>query len=368
MTKVSLTAKYRPKKLSEVIGQDVVVKSFTNAFQSSNMHHAYILAGIFGSGKTTTARIVAAMDNCDEGPTLEPCGKCQRCQEIFSGQSLGVREIDAASNRGIDDIRQLRNDIRQKDGFCRIRYVIIDEAHSLTGQAAEAALKMIEEPPENVRFILCTTEPQAIKDTIHSRCIMMKFNKVDWNTLYNHLKTIAEKESINYNDDALRIIAKSSKNSVRNALQNLQSVLNYVGTTGEVNEDSVKDVIYSVDDKLYNKLMLSVLDINIPSAIKIVNDLLKDGKEAFQITDGLYWYIRNIILVKTCPHLLLEIGFSDEEIKNYHQVAEKTGTTALINMSDLVEDINRGLKINVDPQPLIEKFVYKAIKVTHTKK
>jgi len=162
MSSIPFSLKYRPKKLDDVIGQEVVVQTLKNSFSSKNLHHAYILEGQFGCGKTTVARIMAAMENCESGPTLEPCGKCQNCKEIFNGSSIDIKEIDAASNRGIDDIRDLQKEINFSPINCKSKYIIIDEAHSLTGAAAEAALKMIEEPPPNVRFILCVAGDQKI--------------------------------------------------------------------------------------------------------------------------------------------------------------------------------------------------------------
>ena len=247
MSSIPFSLKYRPKKLDDIIGQEVVVQTLKNSFTSKNLHHAYILEGNTGSGKTTIARIMAAMENCEKGLTLEPCGICQNCREIFDGSSIDVKEIDAASNRGIDDIRALQKEIHFSPINCRVKYIILDEAHSLTGVAAESALKMIEEPPSNVRFILCTTEPEALKPTIHGRCINFNFSKISWMELYNHLVNICKLESIQYDDDAIKMMAKASKGSARNSLQNLQTVAEFAGSN-KIIADSVSKSLGVIDE------------------------------------------------------------------------------------------------------------------------
>lgn len=367
MAHQTLTLKYRPKKLSEIIGQRVVVQGFTNAVKSQNLHPAYILAGAFGCGKTSVARIVAAMENCEKGPTTEPCGVCDRCTEIFNGSSIDVRELDAASNRGIDDIRDIRRDIQQCPIYCRVKYLIIDEAHRLTDAAAEAALKMIEEPPPNVRFILATTEPQMIIDTIHSRCITFKFNKVDWQDLYTHVTHIAKLEQIDYEDAALKIACKLAKGSVRNALQNIQTALNYVGSGGKITEEAMKDVLQAVDDKLYYLLVQSMIDINMPTALKVINAFFKDGKDAGQVLSGFYTHMRYLMLGISCPSYLQNLGLSAEEIKRITHQAKALGSENMVELFERATKMNAAIALNVDPIATFEKMVIEGVMITHKK-
>jgi len=358
--KIPFSVKYRPKKLADVIGQPVIVKAFTNAFKYKTLHHAYILGGMFGTGKTSLGRILSAMENCEKGRTLEPCGQCNNCKEIFSGKSFDTREIDAASGGKIDDIRALRKEVYQSPINSRVKYVIIDEAHSLSRDAAEAALKMIEEPPDKVRFVLCTTNPQALKDTIHSRCIMWKFNKVSWVELLEHLKNISNKEKIEYDEIALRIAAKTANGSVRNALQNLQTIINYVGD-GKITGEDAKDALGAVDYTAYFDWMNSIIEENTVNSFTIINNILKDGKEIGIILNGMYNHLDNLMKVKVCKEKLEYLFFSEDEEKKYSYQSSKLLVTSILKMMNFMSEVNFGLEYNLDPQILLNKFTIQAI-------
>jgi DNA polymerase-3 subunit gamma/tau len=358
---VPLSVKYRPKKLSEVIGQPVIVKAFANAYKTKTLHHAYILSGNYGCGKTTVARIVAAMDNCDKNSTgKDPCGECDNCREIFTGKSLEVKEIDAASTGGADNIRDLNKELYQTPIKCRVKYVIIDEAHSLTRQAAEASLKMIEEPPKFVRFILCTTEPQSFKPTIHSRCILWSFNKVGWTEIYNHLKVIAQKEEIKIDEAALQLTAKYAKGSVRNSLQNLQTLVNYMGGDSITKQDAI-EALGIINVKLYFDFVKGVLDCNAMQCFQVVNTLFRDGKEARIIVDGMYEHLNNLLLARTCKNDLSAFDFSDDEIKRYCYQSGQTTGDMILRMMTLLNDVVFGIEYSMDPDKLFNKFAIESI-------
>jgi DNA polymerase III subunit gamma/tau len=357
---VSLVTKYRPKKLSDVIGQKVVVKAFTNAFKANNMHHAYILAGNYGTGKTSVARIVAAMDNCEKGRTLEPCLECKNCKEIFSGKSFDVKEIDAASNRGVDDIRQIHRDLYTCPIQCRTKYVIIDEVHSLTGIAAEASLKMIEEPPSFVRFILATTESHRLKSTIHSRCIMWKFNKVNWTEIYSHLDSIAKKEGVKCEEEALKLAARAARGSVRDSLQNLQTMMNYVGDNKITAADAVES-LGGVEQRMYFELFDGICAKNPLKCYQSINNILKNGKEAGAVIKDIYSHLDNLLISLVCKNDLSSFPFSENEIKKYcHQSSQFKGLS-LMKIMNLMNYVNHGLTVNLDPQILLNKFALEAI-------
>lgn len=353
----SLSLRYRPKKLSQVIGQPVVVKAFTNAFKYNSLHHAYILSGAFGCGKTTIGRILAAMENCEQGPTLEPCQKCKNCVEIFAGKSNEVKEMDAASHGLIDDIRSLQKEIRQATVYCRTRYVILDEAHSLSGAAAEAALKMIEEPPPNVRFILATTEAHKFKDTIHSRCIMWKLYKVSVNELYNHLEKVAKCEEVNIDKDALRIAASYAKGSVRNALQNLQTIINYVGDKEITKQDAI-EALGAVDDTLYSGFFEAIVDGGVADSMNILNKILADGKDIGKIISDMVGYLDGLLQVKIKN---VELNVSDEmRVRMEEQTKKIKGNIILYMLKSLVE-VNYGIEYSIDPQALLDAFIVKSV-------
>jgi DNA polymerase-3 subunit gamma/tau len=303
---------------------------------------------------------MAAMENCESGPTLEPCGKCQNCKEIFNGSSIDVKEIDAASNRGIDDIRDLQKEINFSPINCKSKYVIIDEAHSLTGQAAEAALKMIEEPPPNVRFILCTTEPEALKPTIHSRCINFNFSKISWMELYNHLVNIVKAKSIQYEEDALKMIAKSSKGSARNALQNLQTVTNFVGN-GTITTDSVSKSLGVIDEEMFFKLFSHIAELKAAEAMIDIDELLLRGKRVRTIIDGISDHLRNMLIFRTCINNISEFGFNDEEIKKYSHQSKSFNAALIAKIMGLLVDAQSAVFINLSPQNYLEKFVFESI-------
>jgi len=357
---IPLSVKYRPKKLSDVIGQPVVVQAFTNAFKNKTLHHAYILAGNFGSGKTTVARIVAAMENCENGPTLEPCGKCSNCVEIFSGKSFDVKELDAASNRGVDDIRKIHEDLYHSPINCRTKYILLDEAHSLTGIAAEAALKMIEEPPIFVRFMLATTDAHLLKETIHSRCITWKFNKVGWMEIYNHLIMVADKESLSYEKDALKIAAQAAFGSVRDSLQNLQTMMNYAGTD-KITVDIAKESLGVIDRRIYFDLVETIYNADISKGYEIINNMLKDGKEAGVILKGVHRHFNNLLTAKVCTTKVVDLSLSEEEIKKYNFQASKFNGEKIIKMLSLIKNIAQGLKYNLDPEFLFNTFYVECV-------
>ncbi len=355
-----LALKYRPKKLSQVIGQPVVVRAFTNAFKSNTLHHAYILAGNFGCGKTSVARIVAATENCERGGK-DPCGNCSNCVAIFAGNSLEVIEMDAGSSGGVDNIRELHKSLYQCPVECNTKYVIIDEAHSLTGAAAEASLKMIEEPPKFVRFILCTTEPQAFKPTIHSRCILWGFNKVSWSEIFKHLKMIVEKEGLDCDEKALQIAAKYSKGSVRNSLQHLQTMMNYAGGDRITVEDTIA-ALGAIDDSLYFDLIEGIAYENMVKSFQAINQLFIDGKEAKIVVDGLYDHLNNLLVVRTVKDKVDQFDFTQEEIKRYqHQNTTIDSGNILLKMMNYVGHVSFDVEYSLNPAHSFNKFVVESV-------
>lgn len=355
-----LALKYRPKKLSQVIGQPVVVRAFTNAFKSNTLHHAYILAGNYGCGKTSVARIVAAMENCEKGGK-DPCGICSNCKSIFAGNSLEVREMDAGSEGNVDDIRELRKSLYQCPVECNTKYVIIDEAHSLSGKAAEASLKMIEEPPKFVRFILCTTEAHSIIDTIHSRCISWKFNKVSWSKIFEHLKMVAEKEELDYEEKALQIAAKYAKGSVRDSLQYLQTMMNYVGEDRITVDDAIA-ALGAIDDSLYFDLIDGIVSQKMVKSFQAVNQLFIDGKEAKIVVDGLYDHLNNLLVVRTAKDKIDQFDFTQEEIKKYqHQNAQIDSGNVLLKMMNYVGHVSFDIEYSLNPAHSFNKFVVESV-------
>lgn len=353
---VVLANKYRPKKIADLIGQDAVVKILTNTITSGRLHHAYIFAGKFGCGKTTSARIFAASVNSKKGMSLEPDLHDSDIQAIFEGKSLDVLEFDAGSKGKIEEIRELKEQIRYAPINCKYRFVIIDEAHRLTGAAAEAALKMIEEPPQNCIFILCTTAAEDLKDTIHSRCMPLRFNKVSWDELYNNLRKIAVIEKIDFDDAALRVAARLSKGSVRNSLQNLQTLLTFANGT-KLTAELAQQALAAVDENKYFDLIASILKPDAGESMRVIDDVLGDGRDVNDVLNGLMNHIRNILIIKTAKDTAKLLFLTEEEKKRYVHQSQNMSIGLCLQMIELLADVAKGVTLNLNPQIMFEKFV-----------
>lgn len=353
---IVLANKYRPKKIADLIGQDSVVKILTNTILTGKLHHAYIFAGKFGSGKTSSARIFAASVNNKGGMSLTPNLDDPDIQAIFEGKSLDILEFDAGSKGKIEEIRDLKDLIRYAPVSCKYRFVIIDEAHRLTGAAAEAALKMIEEPPPNTIFILCTTDPDDLKDTIQSRCLPLRFNKVPWDQLYNNLARVAKAENIECEEQALRLAAKLSKGSVRNSLQNLQTLMTFAGNQ-KVTLEIAQQALAAVDENKFFDLIDMILKPDAGACMRIIDTILSDGREISDILDGLLQHIRNLLIIKTAKDTNKLLFLAEEEKKRYLHQSQNIGINLLLNMVDNIADVAKGIQLNINPQTMLEKFI-----------
>src|SRR6201997_1570795 len=229
MTYQVIARKWRPQTFEDLVGQAHVTETLKNAIRNNRVAHAYIFSGARGVGKTTAARILAKALNCAKGPTPEPCGVCDSCQEIAAGSSLDVIEIDAASNRGIDQIRELREMVRYAPAGSRNKVVILDEAHMLTTEASNALLKTLEEPPDRVIFVMATTEPENLEDTIRSRSQHFHFRALTFNEIADRLEEIAQKEELKIEPGAMAVIARMAEGSLRDALSLLEQARAYCG-------------------------------------------------------------------------------------------------------------------------------------------
>ena len=371
MNKDAYALKYRPKKIGDLVGQDHVKQVLTNSISKNKFHHAYSFAGKFGCGKTSTARIFAASVNNPEGASLEPDLESDIVQRIFIGKHPDVTELDAAATRSIDDIRDIKQAIQFNPIECRKRFVIIDEAHRLTGAAAEAALKMIEEPPPNVIFILCTTDADKLKDTIHSRCMPLRFNKIAWNLIHQHLKNVADQEGLQYDDKALKIAARKSKGSLRNALQNLQMLVTFSGDEG-ITADIAQQALSSIDERHYFELVDAIVKPDAGEAMRVIDLMIADGRDVGEVLDGFVGHLRNLLIVKTCPSTKGLLYASDDEAKRYlHQLGQIPGSNKaglLVEMIGFLAEVSRGISLNLNPQVMFEAFVVRSIMRAHDHK
>ena len=298
MAYVALYRRWRPQDFDTLVGQQAVKTALSNALASGRIAHAYLFAGPRGTGKTSTARILAKALNCDKGPTAHPCGECVNCERITAGTSMDVFEIDAASNRGIEEIKTLREQLAFAPVNGRYKVYIIDEVHMLTTEAFNALLKTLEEPPAHVIFILATTDPHKIPATIHSRCQRFDFRRVTVEEITDHLAMIAENSGINADREALRLIAIQSEGGMRDAL----SLLDQCGVMGEaVTAATVREVLGIVGRETLRELVQAIGKQDLSATLEKLNFLLEQGKDVRQVLTELAEYLRALLLYKAAP-------------------------------------------------------------------
>ncbi|ANQ54303.1 DNA polymerase III subunits gamma and tau [Thermosipho sp. 1063] len=333
----TLYRKYRPKKFSEIVGQKHVKTLFINSIKNNNVSHAYIFAGPRGTGKTTIARILSKSLNCENRKDAEPCNVCNSCISIDKGNFMDVLEIDAASNRGIDEIRKIRETVGYHTAQGKYKVYIIDEAHMLTREAFNALLKTLEEPPSNVVFILATTNPEKIPQTIISRCQVIDFKNIPLKDIVDRLEFVCQKEKFNATKDALIEIAKRAKGGLRDALTILEQVAKSSKNNIDIND--VRNTLGLVSEELIDNLLKNIKEGNIINILKIIDEVYYSGRDfetfLFQTIEKILLLIEEnnntefINLLKPLSDILKDIKYSEEKI-----ILVKLGFLNLINFKE----------------------------------
>jgi DNA polymerase-3 subunit gamma/tau len=332
-----IARKWRPQTFRDLVGQNHVTETLANAIKNNRVAHAYIFSGARGVGKTSAARILAKALNCVKGPTAEPCGECDSCKEIAAGTSLDVIEIDAASNRGIDQIRELREMVRYAPAAARIKVVILDEAHMLTGEASNALLKTLEEPPDRVIFVMATTEPENLVDTIRSRSQHFHFRALTFAEITGRLKEIAEKENLKIEPGAMAVIARVAEGSLRDALSLLEQARAYCGDT--IPDKEVRELLGVVPDDVLDELVGAIAEGSADRALALVHAFQKEGRNLQHFCREAIRHMRNLLIARVCgaesdliaatpdqrPALAKAAArFSEEDLTRFFQILLQT--------------------------------------------
>ena len=297
MSYLVIARKYRPQTFDEVVGQEHIARTLKNAIEMKRMAHAYLFSGPRGVGKTTTARILAKALNCQIGPTSSPCNQCTACTEITDGRALDVIEIDGASNRGIDEVRELRENVKFTPSSLRYKIYIIDEVHMLTDPAFNALLKTLEEPPEHIVFMFATTEPHRIPLTIKSRCQRFNFKLIPRVQIIERLKHICQKENIKIDQDSLMLIARSGEGSMRDAESIMDQVVSYTGK--EVKKEEVIFILGILPMELLNRATDMIIESRPKDILNLLDEINEGGYNIHQFINDLRQHFRNILILKT---------------------------------------------------------------------
>ena len=350
-----LYRKYRPQKLEDIVGQTHIKTALTNAINLNKISHAYLFTGPRGTGKTSTARILAKSLNCINGPTVTPCEKCESCISITNTVPIDVIEIDAARNRSVEDAHNILEKVQYAPVNGKYKIYIIDEVHMLTTQAFNALLKTLEEPPKNVIFILATTESHKVLDTIKSRCQRFDFKRITTNDIIEHLKKISNKENISITDGALATIAKSSAGGMRDSLALLDQV-STIGTSKEITEDDINNLLGRLSFDTLKELAEHITHSDSASAIQVLEKIYNDGNEPIQILTNLMMFFKNLLITKTCDfETSIEItGLTDAQIKSLDEMKNSLETHQILFLINKTAEYIKDLKTTTNQQMWLE--------------
>ncbi len=350
--------KWRPTRFEDMRGQETVVRTLKNQLNTGRIGHAYLFAGTRGTGKTTAAKIFARAVNCEHPVDGSPCNECDTCRAILSGTSVNVVEIDAASNNGVDNIREIREEVRYKPTEGRYRVYIIDEVHMLSTGAFNALLKTLEEPPEYVIFILATTEVHRIPITVLSRCQRYDFKRLPLETLKTQLRDILREEQIDADESAVSFIARQADGSSRDALSILEQCVSfYYGE--KLTYEKVLDALGASDQTVFSELLRRIINRDIAGTIAIVDDLLSTGRDLSQFVLDLTWYLRNILLLQTEDPSEDTLGISRENLRMMKEEAEDLDYHQVMRYIRILSELSNRIRFSGSKRVLLELSLIK---------
>jgi len=361
MSYTALYRKFRPDTFQDVKGQDHIVTTLKNQLRANRIGHAYLFTGTRGTGKTTVAKIFARAVNC-ENPTEEgPCGECRICRAIAANASMNVIEIDAASNNGVDNIREIVEEVSYSPAEGKYKVYIIDEVHMLSMGAFNALLKTLEEPPSYVIFILATTEVHKLPITILSRCQRYDFKRISIDTITDRMKELVAAENVQVEEKALRYIAKTADGSMRDALSLLDQCIAFL-LGKELTYEKVLDVLGAVDTEVFSSLLRHILDRNVLGCVQLLEEIVMQGRELTQFVTDFTWYLRNLMLVQASDNLEDVIDMSAENLRRLKEEAELADMEKIIRFIRIFSELSGQIRYAMQKRILVEVALIKLCK------
>lgn len=361
MSYTALYRKFRPQEFEDVKGQDHIVTTLKNQIKADRIGHAYLFCGTRGTGKTTVAKIFAKAVNCENPVDGSPCGECAICKAIADGSSMNVIEIDAASNNGVDNIRQIREEVTYRPTEGRFKVYIIDEVHMLSAGAFNALLKTLEEPPSYVIFILATTEAHKIPITILSRCQRYDFHRISIDTIAGRLMDLMAEEKVEVEEKAIRYVAKAGDGSMRDALSLLdQCIAFHLGET--LTYENVLEVLGAVDTEVFSRLLRQIINKDITGAIGTLDVLVDEGREMGQMVNDFTWYLRNLLLMQSSDDMEEVLDMSKENIAALKEEAQLVKPEVLMRYIRIFSELGNQVKYATQKRILIEIAIIKLCK------
>lgn len=361
MSYIALYRKFRPKGFDEVKGQDSVVTVLKNQIKHEKIGHAYMFSGTRGTGKTSVAKIFAKAVNCENTKDGSPCGVCEACKKIGEGRTLDVIEIDAATNNGVDNMREVIEEVKYSPTDTKYKVYIIDEVHMLSSGAFNALLKTLEEPPEYAIFILATTEPHKVLPTIKSRCQKYDFRRISVDTISDRLKELMDKEGNTYEEEALKFIARKGDGSMRDSLSLLDQCLAF-SFEEKLTYDKVLNVLGSVDTDLFNRLYIAIKRWDVPTCMDVVEEISMNGIDIGQFALDFTWYFRNLLLLRVSKAAAERIEISTDKLSELKEVAKIGEENDLYRYIRIFSKLSADIKYSTSKRAELEIALIKLCK------